>query len=271
MRCDYVVPAILREEEDTNRLNGASTLAPNMGDSFSPLVPWDPIPPLQVPHLEIGSFLGRSHTDVFAPQHNLPTPIASIDPFSISGGSDVEPALFPDTTLPTDNVLEELIEIYFEKIYFVLPCLHKTTFLEELRSRRLQEECPLLLYSVISVAAGFHYDPIVKARRNDWYEQAKILYDFTGRAPTSALRTMQAVLFLVYHTYTCGDYSTCWLYIGKAWRQAASLGMNRMDSDHAIVMPVGMKDGPDNQPRGSYAQIDWLGQTVCYLTMQRRL
>ena len=258
------MPASLREETESVRQHGIGAFVADAGESFSPLVPWDPMLPLQLPNFEIDSFVGTTHADALAPQAHLPTPVGSTEPFSLSNGSDGEPALFPDPTFPAGNVIEELIEIFFEKLSFMLPCFHKRTFLEEVRNRDLQEQCPILLYSMLSVAAGFHYDPTVKARGKDWYEQAKLLYDFTGRAPNSALRTIQAVLFLVFYAYTCGDYSTCWLHIGKAWRQAASLGMNRMDSDHAVVMSVGLKDGPDQEPRGYYARMDWLGRTVCH-------
>jgi hypothetical protein len=138
--------------------------------------------------------------------------------------------------------------------------------MEELHNGHIQAQSPLLLYSMLAVAAGFHSDPSIKLCRANWYEQAKLLYDFTGRDPHPALRTIQAVVFLVYHAYTCGDFSACWLYIGKAWRQAAALGMNRMDSEHAVVMPVGLKDGADEERRGYYNRVEWKGKTVRFVS-----
>lgn len=259
LRCEYTVPASLREEEPLSsyamRVPPGDTQQP-----FSLLAPWDPTLPLQLADFELNAFSGTQ--DALTPGMSYPTPTTNPEHLSASGGGDDSQSLFLDLTFPNSEVANELIGIFFDKIYFMLPCFHKQTFLEEFHSGHVQVQSPLLLYSMYSVAAGFHPDPAVKGRRNTWYEEAKLMYDFTGRAPEPALRVLQAVLFLVYHAYTCGDYSACWLYIGKAWRQAASLGMNRMDSAHAVVMPVGQKDGPDEEHRGYYNRREWTGCTV---------
>ncbi|KAF2442121.1 hypothetical protein P171DRAFT_364597 [Karstenula rhodostoma CBS 690.94] len=196
------------------------------------------------------------------PQDAYFTPVSNLDILLTSTGDDSEPTIFPDGCLPSDDVIAELVDIFFNQLYFVLPCFHRDTFMEEFQSGRMQAQSPLLIYSMLSVAAGFHNDRSIKARRTEWYEQAKFLYDFTGRDPHPALRTIQAVVFLVYHAYTCGDFSACWLYIGKAWRQAAALGMNRMDSEHAVIMPVGLKDGMKSERRGYYNRLEWEGRTA---------
>lgn len=170
--------------------------------------------------------------------------------------------LFPDAYLPSLTVVIELVEIFFNQLHHVLPCFHKGTFMDEVRGGLMPSESPILLYSMLSVAASFHHDSSVKARRTEWYEHAKVLYDMTGRDPQPALRTMQAVLCLVFYAYGCGDFSACWLYIGKAWRQAVALGMNRMDSQHAVVMPLGMKDGASNEHRGYYDRKGWEPKNV---------
>ena len=231
----------------------------NTQQPFSLLAPWDPTLPLQLDDFELDAFCGTQ--GALPPGMSYPTPTTNHEPLSASGRDDSQ-SLFPDLTFPSSEVANELVEIFFDKIYFMLPCFHKQTFLEKFRSGHFQVQSPLLLYSIYSVSAGFHPDPAVKACRNAWYEEAKLMYDFTGRAPEPALRVLQAVLFLVYYAYTCGDYSACWLYIGKAWRQAASLGMNRMDSAHAVIMPVGQKDGPGEEHRGYYSRREWTGRTV---------
>lgn len=214
---------------------------------------------MQLADFELDTFSGTQ--DALTSGLNYSVPTTNHEPLSVSSGEDSQ-SVFPDPTLPASEVANELVAIFFDKIYFMLPCFHKQTFLAEFHNGHIQVQSPLLLYAIYSVAAGFHPDPAIKARRNDWYEHAKFMYDFTGRAPDSALRVLQAVLFLVYHAYTCGDYSACWLYIGKAWRQAASLGMNRMDSIHAVVMPIGQKDSTNEEHRGYYDRMEWAGRTV---------
>ncbi|KAL5387499.1 hypothetical protein PMIN02_008098 [Paraphaeosphaeria minitans] len=205
-----------------------------MSQSVALSATWDPTLPLQLPNFGLDALQPTSNS-----QDAYPTPTSNVDVVPSATREDDEPAMFPEACLPSDAVIIELVEIYFNQIYFVLPCFHRDTFIKELQSGHLQAKSPLLLYSMLAVAASYHSDPSIKARRTEWYEQAKFLYDITGRDMYPALRTMQAVVFLVYHAYTCGDFSACWLYIGKAWRQAAALGMNRMDSEHAVVMPLG--------------------------------
>lgn len=194
-------------------------------------------------------------------QDTYRTPMSNVEAVT-SVGNDDELTMFPEACFPSNAVINELMDTFFDHVYLVLPCFHKKTFMEKLQSGNIQAQSPLLLYSMLAVAAGFHNDAFVKARRTEWYEQAKFLYDFTGRDPYPALRTLQAALCLVYHAYTCGDFSACWLYIGKAWRQAAALGMNRMDSENAVVMPMGLKDGFDSENRGYYNRVEWTGRTV---------
>ena len=227
---------------------------------FGAFASWDPM--LTCQPLDFGLDAFSEIQDEFATNMGSAAPIQNSVPLPPSNGEDSEPFPFPDPSLPSNDVAEVLIELFFRKLYHVLPCFHKGTFLEEYRSGRLQTESPILLYSIISVAASFHPDPIIKSRRSDWYEQAKLLYDITGRAPEFPLRTMQAVTFLVYHAYTCGDFSACWLYIGKAWRQASASGMNRMDSKHALIIPLGLKDHHDDEHYGYYNRTEWVGRTV---------
>ncbi|KAF1964530.1 hypothetical protein BU23DRAFT_55309 [Bimuria novae-zelandiae CBS 107.79] len=257
MRCEYAVPAALHAGGELSSVNYAGTL---LGSMRQPVAPWDLDTVLSLPDFDFDAISGRQ--DGIASQMSYPTPISNPEPFFLSSGHDTEIAGFPDPAFPSATVTNELVDIFFDKLYFFLPCLHKKTFLDELHVGHIEAQSPLLLYSLLSIAAGFHPDPTIKARQKDWFEQAKLLYDFTGRAPDSALRTVQGVVFLVYHAYTCGDFSACWLYIGKAWRQAASLSMNRMDAKHAVVMPVGLKDGADDEQRGFYNLREWKATTV---------
>jgi len=214
--------------------------------------PWQGNIDWQFPEADITTFPEAQPAAQF--QASYPTPSSTLDPFPPDISGDNDSVILLDPGLPADDILTSLVEIYFDKLYHVLPCFHKRGLMDKLRSGDLQTQNQFLLYSICCASASFHPDPAIRARRSDWYEQAKLLYEFTGRNPYPALPTIQGVLFLVYHAYSCGDFSACWLYIGKAWRQAASLGMNRIDSTHAVVMPVGAKD---HEHRGYYDRLEW--------------
>lgn len=246
------------EESSSSNYNG--TLLGNMSDPYKSPAPWNPTLPSHMADAWLDTFSGMREETALST--NYTTPVISLEPISVSNG-DSSGLLFPDAVFPPNAVIYELVEIFFDKIYHVLPCFHKRTFMEQIWNGHIQTQSPLLLYSLLAVAAGFHPDPAIKARRKEWYEQAKLLYDITGRAPNPALRTIQAVMFLVYYAYTCGDFSACWLYIGKVWRQAAVLGMNRLDSELAVAMPIGLKDGAVNELGGYYDRIEWKCTSVC--------
>jgi hypothetical protein len=138
--------------------------------------------------------------------------------------------------LPSRVILVQLVGLFFEHLYHMFPCFHKESFLAQVENGTMEREASLLLYSVCCVTARYHSEDSIKKRAKDWYEQARFLYELTGRCPNPALRTLQAVLLLVFHAQTVGDFSASWLFLGKAWRQAVVLGMNRMDASHAVAM-----------------------------------
>jgi hypothetical protein len=191
------------------------------------------------------------------PQDGYPIPLSGRENMSLD---IVNQDVFSEPGLPPSETLAELVDIFFENYYHCFPCFHKASFVAQITTQQLQAETPLLCYAICTVAATLHPDPAVKSRQNDWYEQAKLLYEFTGRDVHPALRTVQAVPCLVYHAYTKGDFSAGWLFIGKAWRQVAAMGMNRMDSS-AVVMALGRKD-EGVEKHGTYGRLEWEGKTA---------
>lgn len=157
-----------------------------------------------------------------------------------------------DFQLPPSNTLMELIEILFDKMYHMFPCFHRKAFMAQFKHGTLERDSPLLLYSICCVAARYHPDISVKQRQKDWYEQAKFYYDVTRREPQPGLRTIQAAMLLIFHAWTCGDYSSSWLFLGKAWRQVVALHMNGMDSNVGINMQeTSISDQVDGEARAS--------------------
>jgi hypothetical protein len=45
------------------------------------------------------------------------------------------------------------------------------------------------------------------------------------------LELIQAACCLILHAFAAGEYTTGWLLLGKAWRQACSFGLNRVDAN----------------------------------------
>ena len=203
--------------------------------------------------------------DLQAPDVQNPVPLQVGYSTPTSGLESMPPSsadldFMTGSGLPSAEMLNELVGIFLNELYHCFPCFHKTTLLAEIRDQQLQAESPLFCYAICTVAATFHPDPAIKSRQDEWYEQAKFLYELTGRDLHLPLRTIQAVLCLIFHAYTKGDFSACWLFVGKAWRQAAAMGMNRIDSA-AVVLAVGRKD-EGIEKRGNYGRIEWSSRTA---------
>jgi Fungal specific transcription factor domain len=132
---------------------------------------------------------------------------------------------------PPLSQLLELVQKFFACFHTLLPCLHEASFIDRIVSRELQEQAPVLLYAIISLAARLHPDPTVQARQHAWYVHAKSLYGSVEHSHTTSLELIQASCCLVLHATGTGEHTVAWQLIGKAWRQACSVGLNRIDAD----------------------------------------
>ncbi|KAI4946816.1 hypothetical protein J4E91_006988 [Alternaria rosae] len=172
---------------------------------------------------------GFTLSESVAPSAQYPTPGFTAEHSGSTPGLEILESL----QLPPRPIILQLGELFLEHLYHIFPCFHKKSFLAKLECGDLEKDAPLLLYAMCSVTARYHPETSIRKRSKEWYEQARFSYDLTRRRPDPAVRTIQAVLLLVFHAWTIGDYSTSWLFLGKAWRQAVVLGLNRMDaSDH---------------------------------------
>jgi hypothetical protein len=156
--------------------------------------------------------------DLFAPELQYPTP---------ESVPQHETDLIAEFRLPSHDLLIELVNLFFDRLYHIFPCFHRKSFQAQVQDGTMAKESPLILYTICCVTARLHSDVSVKQRQIDWYEQAKFTYQLTQRAPDSGLRLLQAALLLIFHAGTVGDFSSGWLFLGKAWRQASALGLSK--------------------------------------------
>jgi hypothetical protein len=176
--------------------------------------------------------LGADPNQMFSEQLAYPTPLSGSVSLPAENLFEFDHDVTPPAGLPSHEVLLELVDLFFQHFYHNFLCFHKKIFLEQVQSQHLQVQAPLVLYAICTLAARHHHDPTIRIQQDSWYEQAKFLYELTKRDPEPALRTIQAVLCLVFYSWTVGDFSAGWLYLGKAWRQAVALSLNRMDGNN---------------------------------------
>ncbi|KAF2013530.1 hypothetical protein BU24DRAFT_424533 [Aaosphaeria arxii CBS 175.79] len=239
IQCEYGAPPPNRPEE------------PSMYSFPGPLFPAAPNFPMglegisdmsALPPLETNDEIAIDPALLNEQPFGCPTPpVSDLVPPPVDIGFNPEEDLLPHTRLPPDKILLELVQLFIENAYHYYPCFHKQTLLEEVQSRKLQTECPLVLFAICTIAARYHYDFNIRARQAEWYDLAKQLYEESTRYPDYPVRLLQAAICVMSHANNSGDFSTAWLILGKAWRQICALGFNRLDSTDDTVYGLPQK------------------------------
>jgi hypothetical protein len=85
--------------------------------------------------------------------------------------------------------------------YAFLPCIDKAELLKDIGNDTLHRCARALLYSNSAIKAKIYLDRSIQTRSDDWFEQAKFLYELTQRATLPALRTLQAEVCVSYHAW----------------------------------------------------------------------
>lgn len=142
----------------------------------------------------------------------------------------------PDWIPPDDKQLE-LVDLFFERIQWYLPLFHRQSLTTSVKSGQLRQGSPLLLYSVLALAARFHPDPAIRGAQQSFHDKSKALYEATTHLPDQPLQTVQAATCIVLQAFTLGDHSIAALTLSKAWRQVVSLGFHHVDSPFRVVLP----------------------------------
>ncbi|KAK3319552.1 fungal-specific transcription factor domain-containing protein [Cercophora scortea] len=141
---------------------------------------------------------------------------------------------------PAHHHIVQLVDLFFDRYHDYLPLLHRQTFTQAVSTEGLITTSPLLLYSIMAITAQTHPDPAIRSQRNKWFEKAKVLYAATGHAPKQPLETLQAAACILLHALIVSEYSTAWLVLGMAWRQAVAMGFHRIDA----ASPLNLTDPP---------------------------
>lgn len=138
---------------------------------------------------------------------------------------------------PPRGTMVELFKIFFERNHFYFPLFHRQSMMELVDTGELAQNCPLLLFAIMALAAKFHPEPSVRVLQASFYEKSRALYEATTHLPEQPLQTLQAAACITHYAFSVGDHSDAALTIGKAWRQTVSLGFHHLDTPSRLVLP----------------------------------
>lgn len=146
-----------------------------------------------------------------------------------------DPERSPLVAMPPPDLAQELIDLYFEHCYPMLPMLHKASFLEKLKSKTNQPS-PLLLNAIFAVTSRFSKDERVKSASGSPYDNGSVFFDRAKELLDKDidkinLATVQALILISSHQYGAKKGTRAWLYNGLAFRMAQAIGLFR-NCDH---------------------------------------
>lgn len=138
-------------------------------------------------------------------------------------------------------LMDNSVNIYFDKIQTFLPLLHRPRFTEKyLRHPEqldfLSTESSLVLHGMLALSARFSSSPYFEGlppmeRGRRFADRAKRIYYSAMRSIVEPnLQYLQACIMLAFYLYSDGPDSQGWLIIGMCSRLAYDLGLNKIDN-----------------------------------------
>lgn len=230
-------------------------------------------PPTQYP----GALPGMD-TTILAPELAEPSWIG------IEGGLPAEPGLGLPTpedsspgsqsdvpAVPSLDVLLDLVDVFYERIYPSLPIIHRGKLTSRLREGGADGIPSILLYAILTVASGAHPNPQIRDGQAHWRSLARAAFKRFIPTEYHPLETLQAALLLVYDAPLQGDYPATWMMLGEAWRKAAVISYHQIDADKrepTAVQYLGSTDGLGWREREECRRVVWmffiLDRGLCY-------
>jgi hypothetical protein len=134
------------------------------------------------------------------------------------------------TELPSQEISDHLLELFFTHVHPLLPFIYKPRFFDQLKDKNHLPH--LLLNAIYSFAALFSDRIDIRSIPEDpttagdiYFDRAKALLD--NDYDKARVSTIQALLALSLREYGVGRVTRAWLWSGMAARMAQDLGMHR--------------------------------------------
>jgi len=149
-----------------------------------------------------------------------------------AGNGGISSQSMAEQLLPSQQVMEEVVTIFFKAIHPLMPCLHQKRFMSELGSPEILSVPSALLFAVLAITAPMHPDPAVQARGYEWYLVCRQQIDLAAHAGKLSVRNVQAAIWWILKSFLMGEMPSCWIMVGTAYRLAILLGLHRVDAPH---------------------------------------
>ncbi|KAF7730187.1 hypothetical protein EC973_002795 [Apophysomyces ossiformis] len=167
--------------------------------------------------------------------HSFPSPSTNVSPHPVAN-NQVKRDL-----LPPMDVIEHLVQVFFDFLYASSPIFDRTTLMRDIRENRCSE---FLILSILALSARYSDRSDIK-ENPPWHSGEK--YASKARdlliqaVDEPSIPNVQALLLLGLHEYGCARGPRSWMYAGMAIRMALELGLNKeidMEDDLGETQPA---------------------------------
>ena len=139
-----------------------------------------------------------------------------------------------EANLPPDDLVDSLVEIYFETIHPWIPMLHVSQFRANLSSPSQRRRTTTILHAIVSLCIRFSRDPRLE-------ENPELRTTYASRSRQAVIlqsmesfsvENLQALIICAFDTIGSGRGPSAWSIVGSMTRTVEQLRLSVEDEDH---------------------------------------
>lgn len=138
--------------------------------------------------------------------------------------------------IPRKDILDHLIELFFDSVYFQFPIIHPGSFMKQYKEGKVH---PNLLNAMCAGVARFSSHPDVATKPSFLAGEpfaTNVRASLVDSIDIPTVSNVQALLFLAMYEYGAARGPRAWMFGGMAIRMAQELGLNREDSSPVFYL-----------------------------------
>ncbi|KAF8975970.1 hypothetical protein BGZ46_008679 [Entomortierella lignicola] len=138
--------------------------------------------------------------------------------------------------VPRKDILDHLIELFFDSVYYQLPFIHPGTFMTQYKEGKVS---PNLLNAICAASARFSSHPDVVTTPSFLAGEpfaSNVRSALVDSIDIPTVAAVQTLLLLGMYEYGAARGPRAWMFGGMAIRMAHELGLNREDSSPVFYL-----------------------------------
>ncbi|KAG0371164.1 hypothetical protein BGZ54_009523 [Gamsiella multidivaricata] len=138
--------------------------------------------------------------------------------------------------VPRKDILDHLIQLFFDSVYYQFPIVHPGSFMKQYREGKVS---PNLLNGICAGVARFSNHPDVVTTPPFLAGEpfaTNVRASIVDSVDIPTVSNVQALLFLSMYEYGAARGPRAWMFGGMAIRMAQELGLNREDSSPVFYL-----------------------------------